>query len=125
PEQGYQLAFTPAGLFRTALRAIDEELRAADGSAFASLEPETQDIWLLALEAEQRDLGGVPSNVFFSYLLQMTLEGFFADPMYGGNRDMVGWRLVGFPGAYANYYEFVDQYGIVFDRPPMSINGET
>ena len=29
---------------------------------------------------------------------QNVLEGMLADPMYGGNRDMVGWRWVGFPG---------------------------
>ena len=31
-------------------------------------------------------------------LLQNTVEGFLADPMYGGNRDFVGWKLIGFPG---------------------------
>ena len=63
----------------------------------------------------------MPSNVFFESLLELTIEGFFADPIYGGNKDMVGWKLVGFPGAYANFYEFVDQHGIAFKRPPMSI----
>jgi gluconate 2-dehydrogenase gamma chain len=51
----------------------------------------------------------------------MTIEGFFADPVYGGNKDMIGWKLIGFPVAYANYYEFVDQHGIAFNRAPISL----
>ena len=121
PEQGYQLPFTPAELFRTALRAIADDLRGANRGSFAKLAPQDQDAYLKRLESESRDLGGVPSNTFFQSLLEMTLEGFFSDPVYGGNKDMVGWKLVGFPGAYANYYELVDQHGIRFTRPPMSL----
>ena len=64
---------------------------------------------------------GVDAKTFFAMLLQNTKEGYFSDPVYGGNRDMVGWKLIGFPGAYANYYELVDQHGIAFKRPPMSL----
>jgi gluconate 2-dehydrogenase gamma chain len=41
--------------------------------------------------------------------------------VYGGNRDMMAWRMVGFPGAYASYYELVDQHGITVDRAPTSL----
>lgn len=122
PEQGYQLPFTPAELFRNALRAITEELRNSNRSSFGKLKAEDQDAYLRTLESKSRDLGGVPSNVFFDSLLEMTIEGFFSDPVYGGNKDMIGWKLIGFPGAYANYYEFVDQHGIAFKRPPMSLS---
>jgi gluconate 2-dehydrogenase gamma chain len=121
PSQGYQLPFTPAELFRNALRAIHDGARASGAPAFATLSPADQDAYLKALESEPRDLGGVPSNVFFESLLELTIEGFFSDPVYGGNRDMVGWKLIGFPGAYANYYEFVDQHGVRFQRPPTSL----
>jgi gluconate 2-dehydrogenase gamma chain len=59
--------------------------------------------------------------VFFDALLQMSIEGFFSDPVYGGNRDMVAWRMIGFPGAYADYFEAVDRQGLKFDRRPMSL----
>jgi len=121
PEQGYQLPFTPAELFRNALRAIAEDLRKTNRGSFANLKAEDQDAYLRALEREARDLGGVPSNIFFESLLGMTIEGFFSDPVYGGNKGMVGWKLIGFPGAYANFYDFVDQHGIAFTRPPMSL----
>jgi hypothetical protein len=41
--------------------------------------------------------------------------------MYGGNRDMAGWRMIGFPGAHAHFVQWVGRHGIHFDRPPMSI----
>ena len=120
-EFGYQLRFTPAELFRNALRAVHEDLRTSNRSPFGRLPSEAQDAYLEGLEKESRDLGGVPSGIFFQSLLELTVEGFFCDPAYGGNKDMVGWKLIGFPGAYANYYELVDQHGIAFTAPPMSM----
>jgi gluconate 2-dehydrogenase gamma chain len=119
PSQGYQLPFTPAELFRTALGAINNELARA-GTPFAKMNSERQDAYLRGLEAG-KDLAGVPSDVFFAHLWDSTVEGFLSDPVYGGNRDMVAWRMIGFPGAYASYYELVDQHGIRIDRAPTSL----
>ena len=63
----------------------------------------------------------MPAREFFAHLWEATVEGFFGDPVYGGNRDMIAWRMIGFPGAYASYYDAVDKHGIVIDRPPMSL----
>src|SRR5271168_5326017 len=120
PSQGYQLPFTPAELFRISIDAINKEL-AQTGTPFAAMNSEQQEAYLARLEAGGKNLGGVPSNVFFEHLLECTIEGFFSDPVYGGNRDMVAWRMIGFPGAYASYYDLVDQHGIKIDRAPMSI----
>ena len=116
--QGYQLPFTPAELFRNALRAIGREF---GGKSFADLGPAEQDEYLKRLQSSDRDLGGVPASVFFDSLWSMTLEGYFGDPVYGGNRDMVSWRMIGFPGAYASYYELVDKHGIAFHQMPASL----
>jgi gluconate 2-dehydrogenase gamma chain len=47
-------------------------------------------------------------------LWRNTEEGFFADPMYGGNRDKVGWKLLGFPGmpsgAYREHLDKTEPY---------------
>jgi len=118
PSQGYQLPFTPAELFRTALIAINKAL---SQTPFAQMSAEQQDNYLANLEKGGADLGGVPSDVFFVHLWESTLEGFFSDPVYGGNRNMLSWRMIGFPGAYASYYDLVDQHGIKIDRPPMSL----
>src|SRR6266566_1831063 len=116
PSQGYQLPLTPAELFRTAIAAINKEL-AAKGTPFAAMTPAHQDAYLKELETTDRDLGGVPAREFFAHLWEATVEGFFGDPIYGGNRDMIAWRMIGFPGAYASYYDVVDKHGIVIDRP--------
>lgn len=120
PTQGYQLPFTPAELFRASLRAIVRDL-ASHGAPFNERAADAQDAYLKSLESGAHDLDGVPSAVFFDMLLRMTVEGFFSDPVYGGNRDMVGWRMIGFPGAYADYFDAVDKHGVKFERKPMSL----
>ncbi len=118
PQQGYQLGLTPAQLYRESLDGIHAELK---GRAFGQRSADAQDEFLRALEAGERTLGSINSAIFFETLLANTIEGFFADPMYGGNRNMVGWRMIGFPGAYAAYVNVVAQHGIDYDRPPISI----
>jgi gluconate 2-dehydrogenase gamma chain len=120
PSQGYQLPFTPAELFRTAINAIDKEL-SRRGTPFSKMTAAQQDAFLRQLEAGDQKLDGVPSDVFFAQLWECTLEGFFSDPVYGGNRGMVSWRMIGFPGAYASYYDLVDKHGIRIDRAPTSL----
>jgi gluconate 2-dehydrogenase gamma chain len=118
--QGYQLPFTPAELFRNALRGVREDL-ARRKTSFDKLPGPEQDAYLESLQTGHRDLHGVPSNIFFESLLALTVEGFFSDPIYGGNKDMAAWKMIGFPGAYANFYDLVDQHGIAYTRAPMSI----
>jgi gluconate 2-dehydrogenase gamma chain len=121
PTQGYQLPFTPAELFRHALRGIRTDLQKAGKGSFAKLSAQDQDAYLKSLQTGKTDLNGVPSNVFFESLLEATIEGFFSDPVYGGNKDMAAWKMIGFPGAYAAYYDLVDQHGIAFTREPISL----
>jgi gluconate 2-dehydrogenase gamma chain len=116
PSQGYQLPYTPAELFRNALRGLNEK-----HAGFAKMAPQDQDALLEALSKDKSDYGGVPGNVFFDSLLAVTVEGFFCDPAYGGNRDMVAWRMIGFPGAYADFYDWVDKHGVAYSAPPTSL----
>jgi gluconate 2-dehydrogenase gamma chain len=113
PSQGYQLPYTPAELFRTAIRGVD--------ATFAKMAPQQQDAYLDSLQKGKVDLAGVPSNAFFESLFDVTIEGFFSDPAYGGNRDMAAWKMIGFPGAYADFYELVDKHGIAFVAAPTSL----
>lgn len=115
--QGYQLPYTPAELFRTAFKALEKTMK----TPLAKMSVTDQDNFLKDLEKGGTDLGGVPSQIFFSSLLQLTMEGFFSDPVYGGNYDMISWRMIGFPGAYSSYYDVVDKHGIKIDRAPMSL----
>ena len=55
-------------------------------------------------------------------LLQITMEGFFADPIYGGNRNMAAWQMVGYPGLPATYARAHDEYrDKTIRRRPQSI----
>lgn len=119
--QGYQLPFTPAELFRNALRGIHRDLRRQGSASFVALGAARQDAYLKSLQDSRTVFDGVPSTVFFESLLALTIEGFFSDPVYGGNKDMSAWKMIGFPGAYAAFYTLVDQHGIAYTRAPMSM----
>ena len=64
-------------------------------------------------------------RAFFELLLQNTMEGFFADPSYGGNRDMVGWKMIGFPGYHYDYRDYVRRYNEDYKLPRLSIGGRS
>lgn len=121
PQQGYQLAFTPAEMFRLGFAKLDESARNAHGAAFADLSAGQQDALLAQAQQGKLDFGALSSGVFFGALLDATMEGFFSDPIYGGNRDKIGWKLVGFPGVHASYANDIERHGIAWTRPPASI----
>lgn len=122
--QGYQTRLAPAQYYRAAIKAIDHHCRDAfAGRRFAELSAEDQDRTLSGLESGEIDLGDIKSEAFFDLLLQNTIESFFSDPIYGGNRDMVGWKLIGFPGARYDYREFVSKHGERLNLPPVGIMG--
>jgi len=121
PQQGYQLAFTPAEMLRLGFAKLDESARKAHGAAFADLTAQQQDELLASAEQGKLDFGALPSAVFFGALLDLVMEGFFGDPIYGGNRDKIGWKLVGFPGVHASYANDIDRHGVAWARPPASI----
>jgi gluconate 2-dehydrogenase gamma chain len=125
PTQGYQTRLTPAALYRAAMRGIDQVVgRQGKAATFAKLAVAEQDQLLHRLESGQVDLGGgVDAKAFFDVFLQNTIEGFWSDPIYGGNRDMVGWKLIGFPGARYDHSPFVAQHGKAYPLPPVGLKG--
>jgi gluconate 2-dehydrogenase gamma chain len=106
--------------YRRGLAALDAYCRAAYKEAFIHLTPEKQDEVLTALESNKATGFSWPSaREFFSILRTHTMEGMFADPLYGGNRDFSGWRLVGFPGAQAIFSPADLQSKQEFTRAPI------
>jgi gluconate 2-dehydrogenase gamma chain len=120
PSQGYQLEYTPAELFRRSMAAIHSQF-SAQGKSFDQLPPAEKDAYLTGLEKGGIDLDGVPSNTFFDFLLKHTVEGFFSDPIYGGNKNKISWKMIGFPGAYSDYYDLIDKHGVELRREPLGI----
>ena len=53
---------------------------------------------------------GLPVRVFWTTVYQTVMEGMFSDPIYGGNRNKAGWRMIGFPGAIAVHRENIVKY---------------
>ena len=105
-------------LYRDGVRTLDDLSREAYGASFAALSTDQQDSVLGRLEGgtladadeqvdEKSSLGGAPpSNQpvttdglgFFDSLVLHVRQGFYADPVYGGNRDRIGWKVIGYPG---------------------------
>ncbi len=124
PEQGPQSPLTPAVRLRAGLAALEAYCCTAFvGRAFAALPPAVQDRLLSEIEDGTRPLAGVNARAWFDLVLQMTMEGFFADPIHGGNRQMAGWRLIGFPGARYDYRDWVERHGAAYTLPPVGIGG--
>src|SRR3546814_350809 len=99
PNQGYQSRMVPAQMYRAAIREIDAHCRSTYSNRnCAALTADEQDKILHGVEKGDVKLTDAPGPVFFELFLSNSTEGFFSDPIYGGNRDMIGWKLIGFPG---------------------------
>ena len=123
--QGPQSDKPPADQYRTALAALDRYCLATAeyGKSFAELSVERQDALLRGLEGGAIQLEGTDGQTFFELLLKDTQQGFFADPIYGGNRNMCAWKMIGFPGARYDYRDWVGRHNEHYPRPPVSIAG--
>jgi gluconate 2-dehydrogenase gamma chain len=122
--QGYQLPLTPAALYRAAIAGSDAHCRDTYKQTFAKCTAEQKEAFLRDLSGGKITLaGGLPGRSFFSVLYQNVMEGMFSDPIYGGNKDKIGWKMIGFPGVMANNAENVKQYsdGRRFPANPVGI----
>jgi gluconate 2-dehydrogenase gamma chain len=98
--QGYQLGMTPAALFRAGTEGLADYCQATFKKPFETLPAATKEQLLKDLQAGKIGLpNGVPAKTYFAQLLQMFYEGMFADPIYGGNRDKMAWKMIGYPGV--------------------------
>ena len=122
-EQGYQLKLTPAQLYRTAIADVDAWCSKNNRRPFAEQDAAAQDKLLHGLESGDVKLARAPSKDFFQMLLQNTVEGFLSDPMYGGNRDFTGWKMIGFPGPRYNYVAEIEQYNKRYTMPTVGLLG--
>jgi gluconate 2-dehydrogenase gamma chain len=110
PEYGYQLSLTPREFFAAGIAATNEWTRAARGKDFDRLSAKDREQALKDLEQGKAQLTGADGKQFFEALLSITMEGFFADPIYGGNKDKVSWKMVGFPGLPAVYADLIEEW---------------
>jgi gluconate 2-dehydrogenase gamma chain len=103
PEHGYQGKETPREIYREGVRRLTN---------FVDLQADQQDQRLRAIE----------TSMFFRMLRQHTIEGMFSDPMHGGNADLIGWQLIGYPGPLMSYRNEIDKTpGEAWRRKPVSL----
>src|SRR5271163_2597339 len=122
-QQGSQDEDGPAVRYRKALTALDQYCKREKGGAFVSLSDADKDAIIGGLESGSVKLDSVDGQAFFELLLGNTREGFFADPIYGGNRDMCAWRMIGYPGARYDYRDWVHRHNERYPHPPVSFMG--
>jgi gluconate 2-dehydrogenase gamma chain len=103
PEHGYQLPLTPREYFAAGIKAANVWARKTYGKDFDRLAPADRDAALKAMESGKAEFTDFNAKLFLEALNQSAMEGFFADPIYGGNRNKVSWRMVGYPGLPASY----------------------
>jgi gluconate 2-dehydrogenase gamma chain len=124
PNQGYQLPLTPAELYRAGIQGSNAYCRKTFGKDFDRCTAEQKETFLKDMAAGKITLdGGLPGRAFFAMFYENVMEGLFADPIYGGNKDKAGWKMIGFPGVMANNAENVKKYsdGKKFTADPVSI----
>jgi gluconate 2-dehydrogenase gamma chain len=104
PEHGYQGQANPQQIYREGIKTL--------GDGFADLGAAQQDEKLRSIE----------STYFFRMLRTHTIEGMFSDPMHGGNANLIGWQLIGYPGPLMSYRNEIGKFnGVAWRRKPMSL----
>lgn len=122
PELGYQSKLTPREIYRLGIAAVNAHCQQQQQKRFAELDAGSQDQVLSDLEAGKPQFDAVDAAMFFSQLLQNTKEGYLSDPIHGGNQDLASWKLIGFPGARADYTDWVDHPNQPYPLGPVSIS---
>src|SRR5437870_6266912 len=106
--------------YRRGLAQLDQYCRKTYREPFVRLSTGQQDAVITALEEGKATGFTWPTaQEFFNTLRTHTMEGMFADPLYGGNKDFAGWRLVGFPGAQPIFTRTDMQSKQAFTRAPI------
>jgi gluconate 2-dehydrogenase gamma chain len=113
---GWQIPMAPSEVYRSFLPAYDAYVRQTYAKPYVDLDNATQAKALDDLRTGKAQLPFVASSAFsaadfYTLFRQNVLEGMLADPAYGGNRDMVGWKWIGNPGDPMRrgdpYYEYI------------------
>lgn len=113
PTQGNYPSIKRHDLFTHGLKALQDTSQSKYQKAFQELTPEQQDELLGLFEkGEQVTVTGGTAQQFFNLLKNFTIEGVYSDPLYGGNKDMQGWKMRNYPGNQMSYTEIMakDQF---------------
>ncbi len=119
PSQGYQLPYNPADLIHIGLADLAAYATSTKGKTFDALAPADRNAILTDMNASKATFATVPAKVVFDHLWGLVQEGYFGDPVYGGNQGKAVWKMIGFPGVagmYTRPHRSVPQQAL-HDRP--------
>jgi hypothetical protein len=106
-------------VYRRAIAGLDTGSQTRYGARFSNLPAEAQDTMLSSIERNELAEQGVPAE-FMPLLVRHTREGMFCDPVHGGNRDLVGWRLLGYPGIHRVWHHDEQAIGAAIRPRPLT-----
>lgn len=102
-KQGEQSILDRGSIFLLGIRVMNQESEKRFNTSFDKATEEQQIEILQDLQDGKIKMNGLLSSEFFALLHRSTIEGAYSDPLYGGNKNMDGWRMKEFPGAQASY----------------------
>jgi gluconate 2-dehydrogenase gamma chain len=107
--QGYQGRLKRRDIFDIGLQEIQNHSMAVYKKNFTDLKGEEQDAILKDFEADKVSLTTISPSGFFQMLRSATLEGVYSDPLYGGNKNMEGWKMRNYPGSQMAYAQVIEK----------------
>ncbi len=138
---GYQSALTPREMYRVGLASLNSYAQKKFNGKFADISDDQKDSIIDEMagtegngakkKPESASSGKAPidevfqapsAKDFFKLVRDDVIYGMFADPAYGGNRDMAGWKMIGYPGAQRAYTpRDMATEGIGLQRAPQTL----
>lgn len=115
--QGPQYRMNRREVFTEGVKALNKEAEEHNVNFFHELDAEQQDEILQSMQDGDVEMFGVPSSHFFNELRLATFAGAYADPMYGGNYNMEGWRMKNFTGGHMSFINEIEQEGLAEIEP--------
>nr|WP_275983911.1 gluconate 2-dehydrogenase subunit 3 family protein [Paenibacillus hamazuiensis] len=116
--QGSQTQLRRADIFTLGLKGLKDYSQKKYSKSFQDLAENEQDDVLKVFEkGEEFSLPGISTKTFFNLLYSLTLEGLYSDPLYGGNKDMMGWELKKYPGNQMSYLDLIEKDGFIHMKP--------
>lgn len=107
--QGYQGRLKRRDIFDIGLQEIQNHSMAVYKKNFTDLKGDEQDAILKDFEGDKVNLTTISPSGFFQMLRSATLEGVYSDPLYGGNKNMEGWKMRNYPGSQMAYAQVIEK----------------
>ncbi|MGG3469211.1 gluconate 2-dehydrogenase subunit 3 family protein [Neobacillus pocheonensis] len=107
--QGFQGRLKRRDIFDIAIRELNNHSQAVYKKDFIDLKGDEKDAILKDFEEDKVNITTISPSGFFNMLRSSTLEGVYSDPLYGGNKNMDGWKMRNYPGSKMAYASVIEK----------------